>query len=199
MIGRTVKSESDFTFNPVKIDEYDPETIIARHNVTNFLCKIKKSFKGALKINENTARPLINEKIIQDYNSENIEIDVNDPHLAYLYVDNTRVKARRTFVGGVIIGVLNMNQNKRKTLKIDMTNVITEESDSDLSPDPGTKYFTFPESDSEYQYVKDFEDVLPEQVLFNASQSLVLTNMNSELKSPNKLEIEVPDYYEFDN
>ncbi|CAG9317925.1 unnamed protein product [Blepharisma stoltei] len=199
MIGRTVKNEGDFDFYNCSVDRNNPEIVIASHAIMGYKCNIKKTFKGAIRVDPDTNRPIISAKIIQDY--EGIEIDEVDPHLAYLTTEEGLVKVRRTFVGGIVVGVINERDKEifsQKQFKFGVSEEnIIEEADSTKrdSETPPHSAFAFPDSDSDYLVAKDYEDIMPTLVLLNAKKASVMQKYRKPKAKleKNKLEIEIPD------
>ncbi|CAG9326158.1 unnamed protein product [Blepharisma stoltei] len=128
MIGRVVSKESDFDFANAFVDPQDPECVIATHNVTGFKFRILKVFNGSQRIDTENNAP----EIIGNYDPNYVMVDKDDVHYAWINYNGQNIRAKRNFVGGMILDILTDNEIKSFVFEPEQTAFFNNREELDL-------------------------------------------------------------------
>ena len=149
LIGESIRNEADFQFINAYPDPDDPEVVVVMHNETGEDVKVRKTFDGAMVVDEaGELVPDLPGIDRNDYDIPKAVVDKDDVHLATLKhkVTNQKVKVRRNFRGAKIVdlerkadfpkgfnSISDRSDEPEPTSIFEATNLESQEDDNDFS------------------------------------------------------------------
>ena len=113
LVHRIIEDEEILHLDIFYLDHDEPEVIYIALKNTDFIIKILKSFKNSVRIDVNTNKPLLNQGLVAEYDHSLIQINLSDPHLAVVRVDDESILVKRSFIGGVVDNIFDIKNFPR--------------------------------------------------------------------------------------